>query len=423
MKKFLSTLFIFTWVFQAQAQILPGSTGLLECQIEGSPGDVCEGEEVTLTATFQNPTNYSFFPDRLTFAIVPDDASMRFAGSIPFTIEFWVRVVDNAPTYQNILSKVSNFSGINGYTIGQLDDYIVATMGDGTNVVTVNGNTNVRDNQWHHIAVIFDPNDNLILYVDGTIDAQASLAGLGPINPTEPLSMGSAYAAGQAIGFFSGYMDEVRIWNERRTPAQLQNRRFNHFNPAGVTGLVANFDFNEGGGTQAFDCANGFIATMSAAAWATSAPNLSWTFPITWSDGVSLFTNVFQPLDTTYLFAVIGYCKYICMDSIIVNVIDCAGGISDITKLSLIWVPNAFSPNEDTKNDEWSVRGVNISDYHVTVFNRMGNKVFESENVDKAWNGESPDGTIHEGIYTYVIRYLDNNNERKTKYGTITLMK
>lgn len=422
MKKFLSALVILVFVQPAFSQVLPGQFDLFNCLIEGDPGDVCEGEEVTLSATFQNPTNYSFSPNRLVFATVPDDPRMRFTGQA-FTIEFWVRVVDNAATYQNIVSKISNFTGLNGYTIGYLDDNIVATMGDGTNVVTVNGNTNIRDNQWHHVAVIFDPLNNLILYIDGTIDAQSSLAGLAPINPSEPFSMGSAFAAGQAIGFFGGFIDEVRVWGERRTPAQLQARRFNHFNPAGVASLVAYFDFNEGTDTEAYDCANGFVATLSAPAWATTAPNLSWTFPVTWSDGVSLFTNVFSPRDTTYLFAAIGYCKYLCTDSIQVNVIDCAGGISDITKLSLIWVPNAFTPNNDTKNDIWSVRGVNIFDYHITIFNRMGNKVFESKDIDRPWTGESPDGTIHEGMYTYVIRYLDNNRERQTKYGTITLMR
>jgi gliding motility-associated-like protein len=395
------------------------------CEIEGSQGDICEGEEVVLEATFQNPINYSFFPDRQHFATVADHPLLRFSGQT-FTLEFWIRVVDQAATFQTILAKVTNFTDFNGYAVGYLDNNIVASYGDGTgNVVTIQGNTNIRDNAWHHVAVVFDVLSNMILYVDGSIDAQASILGVNAINPVEPLCVGATFVGGQAISFFEGRIDEIRLWDERRTPAQLQNRRFNHFNPSGVTGLVAYWDFNEGAGDRFGDCGpNGFTGIMSTATgWSTNAPSLSWTIPVRWSDGTGIYTNIFRPTDTTYLMVELGYCKYICVDSIQINVIDCAGGISDITKLSLIWVPNAFTPNDDTKNDEWRVRGNNIFDYHIAIFNRMGNKIYESRDIDKAWDGTSPNGQVHEGIYTYVIRYLDINNERQTKYGTILLMK
>lgn len=95
----------------------------------------------------------------------------------------------------------------------------------------------------------------------------------------------------------------------------------------------------------------------------------------------------------------------------------------------LISVPNVFTPNNDNKNDTWSmnvVNGLEIFDIQTTVYNRWGKKVFESTNINQNWNGHNfYDGDLcSEGTYFYVISYTDGNtNKTKTLQGFLELIR
>ena len=88
---------------------------------------------------------------------------------------------------------------------------------------------------------------------------------------------------------------------------------------------------------------------------------------------------------------------------------------------SKILVPNAFSPNGDGINDTWII--TNLSIYPgatVDVFNRYGQKVFHSENSNKAWDGTYNGKPLPVGTYYYIIDL--KNNEKKTA-GSVTIFK
>ncbi len=395
----------------------------LSANIIGPEEDICLGEEVALTLDFQNPDNWSFQANRAEFGIVPDAPELRF-GTGPFSVEAWVRVFDEANTFQAIVSKVVNFNTLNGYQLGYEGNNIILRVGDGTNEIQITGFTNVNDGQWHHIAATFNRPANAQLFVDGNLDGQQDMSAIGPVNPSEPLSFSGVYVGGNALNLFNGAIDEVRIWNSVRTNAEINNRRFTHFDPSFFPNLIGYWDFNEGTGDVVVDCASGLNGVLSTRlAWGNDVPPLNWTFAITWSNGSTGPTQLLNPTDTFEIYATIGYCKYLSIDTIQVNMIDCADGIRDLSTITSIWIPNAFTPNDDTKNDEFRVLGANIFDYHIIIFNRLGNKVYESKNVDRGWNGENPDGRIIEGVYTYVIRFRDIDGERQERYGYITLMR
>ncbi len=95
----------------------------------------------------------------------------------------------------------------------------------------------------------------------------------------------------------------------------------------------------------------------------------------------------------------------------------------------IISVPNVFTPNNDGKNDTWSmiiVNGLQIFDLQTTIYNRWGKIVFESTNTNQNWNGYNlyEGSPCNSGTYFYVISYTDGNtNETKTLNGFIELMR
>lgn len=82
-----------------------------------------------------------------------------------------------------------------------------------------------------------------------------------------------------------------------------------------------------------------------------------------------------------------------------------------------IFVPTAFAPKG--KNRIWLpvTHFVDKQEYSVTVFNRWGNKVFETNDDTKGWDG----GTSPNDVYVYLIRYKNSRGEYKEQKGTVVL--
>ncbi len=87
-----------------------------------------------------------------------------------------------------------------------------------------------------------------------------------------------------------------------------------------------------------------------------------------------------------------------------------------------IYAPDAFSPNGDTKNDTWELRGINIVKLDVKVFNRWGEYVFNSDSFDIQWNGKAGDNIDYpQGTYVYLIEAATITGEVIKKKGTVSI--
>jgi gliding motility-associated-like protein len=90
-----------------------------------------------------------------------------------------------------------------------------------------------------------------------------------------------------------------------------------------------------------------------------------------------------------------------------------------------IFIPSAFTPNGDGNNDVFQIYGNCIASMKISIFNRWGEKVFESNEINQAWDGFY-NGAIQTGVYTYTLNVefkdgrKDNSNERR---GSITLIR
>ena len=91
--------------------------------------------------------------------------------------------------------------------------------------------------------------------------------------------------------------------------------------------------------------------------------------------------------------------------------------------LPTIYVPNAFTPNYDNLNDGFGVKGIAINEFSIEIYNRWGEKLYQSDDIDEKWIPTYMGNDIQEGIYLYLINYTDFDDNNYRKGGTITLLK
>lgn len=111
-----------------------------------------------------------------------------------------------------------------------------------------------------------------------------------------------------------------------------------------------------------------------------------------------------------------GYCLY--SDSVYIKVI--SGWECDFP---YIYVPNAFSPNNDNQNDILYVRGRTAYTIEFRVFNRWGENVFYSNDISNGWDGTYKGQKLPPDVYDYYLIVQCVNGEKKQLQGNITLLK
>ncbi len=96
----------------------------------------------------------------------------------------------------------------------------------------------------------------------------------------------------------------------------------------------------------------------------------------------------------------------------------------EVDEVVNLWVPNAFSPNSDEKNEYFEVKTQLITEFQIGVYDRWGKLMFESTNVNFRWDGKTPEGTLApEGVYMYVIRGRNFSGFEVEKSGSVTLLR
>ncbi len=89
-----------------------------------------------------------------------------------------------------------------------------------------------------------------------------------------------------------------------------------------------------------------------------------------------------------------------------------------------IYVPNAFSPNDDGINDFFEIYGEGFEILHLKIFNRWGGLVFDGTDNDAKWSGSIKGKKAQAGVYVYLLEYMDSfSNELKMETGNVILLK
>jgi len=88
-----------------------------------------------------------------------------------------------------------------------------------------------------------------------------------------------------------------------------------------------------------------------------------------------------------------------------------------------IFVPSAFTPNNDGRNDILKAIMPGIKQFLTfRIYNRWGEKVFESYNPDYGWDGKSNNKVPQPGVYVWLVQGIDYKGNRIEKKGTVTLI-
>ena len=91
---------------------------------------------------------------------------------------------------------------------------------------------------------------------------------------------------------------------------------------------------------------------------------------------------------------------------------------------SEIHLPNAFSPNGDNKNEVFKPIGIPFPfKYQMEVFNRWGELLFVTNDINVGWDGTYMGNDVTEGIYIYKISLVDYNGKHISKKGNFTLVR
>jgi gliding motility-associated-like protein len=108
--------------------------------------------------------------------------------------------------------------------------------------------------------------------------------------------------------------------------------------------------------------------------------------------------------------------------------IDSASGLIIINELFNLYIPNAFTPNDDGLNDVFQVEGtgINTSNFQLDVYNRWGDTVFSTTDPQQAWTGGANGSSYYcpNGAYTYCISaYSLNSGERFEYRGSVSIIR
>jgi len=196
---------------------------------------------VTATVNTDNALNLDGVDDYVVLDNVGNNTNLSFGGTANFTLEAWV----NRKATGSTASIISKFDG------GVVGNYRLYIHSNGipyfsreASPWSVAGVSALPENEWHHIAGVFD-GSTMKLYIDGVL--VNSVAATGSVVSNVSIVKVFLGAANQSSisNFFKGSLDEIRIWNVARTATQIQNSYLTEL-AGNETGLAAYYNFNQG---------------------------------------------------------------------------------------------------------------------------------------------------------------------------------
>jgi gliding motility-associated-like protein len=108
---------------------------------------------------------------------------------------------------------------------------------------------------------------------------------------------------------------------------------------------------------------------------------------------------------------------------VITQIVTNVNGCSDTARHDIVvypefrfWIPNTFTPDYDNLNDVFKPNVIGVINYSFEIFNRWGEKIFETSSIDVGWNGTYKGVYCCQGIYAWRIRFKNiaklQNEER-----------
>ncbi|MFN4084084.1 MAG: gliding motility-associated C-terminal domain-containing protein [Bacteroidia bacterium] len=103
-----------------------------------------------------------------------------------------------------------------------------------------------------------------------------------------------------------------------------------------------------------------------------------------------------------------------------------ASSLSNVVELfqkPIVYMPNAFTLNNDGLNDTYYWLPVFVKDFNIQIYNRWGEKVFETNNKNQPWNGTYNGKIAPSDVYFYKLFYTGWEGTEKSQSGNFTLIR
>ena len=120
-----------------------------------------------------------------------------------------------------------------------------------------------------------------------------------------------------------------------------------------------------------------------------------------------------------YMVTLIAYTEHNCSDTSAKEI--------RITEEFTLYVPTAFTPDNDDINETFKVKGngIDLDDYHLYIYDRWGQLIFETEDLYGEWDGtfQKSNKKVPNGTYRWVIYGKDFNGKSFTKTGNVSVLR
>ncbi|MFT4602667.1 MAG: gliding motility-associated-like protein [Arenicella sp.] len=90
--------------------------------------------------------------------------------------------------------------------------------------------------------------------------------------------------------------------------------------------------------------------------------------------------------------------------------------------MSVLFVPNAFTPDGDSHNNDFKAIGESIEQFQMTIYNKWGEIIFTANDINQAWDGNNAVGPAQSDVYAYHILY-EAELGPKEQFGHVVLLR
>jgi gliding motility-associated-like protein len=139
-----------------------------------------------------------------------------------------------------------------------------------------------------------------------------------------------------------------------------------------------------------------------------------------WDFGDQTYSNLFEPEHMyqnsgIYYITLDVYNQYGCVDSASTQI--------KINPIFTYYIPNAFTPTDDTKNETFFGKGTGYKTVTMQIFNRWGEKIYEETSLDPSWDGKLNGVDCQIDVYVYQFYVTDIFNETHLYRGRVSLIR
>ena len=236
---------------------------------------------------------------------------------------------------------------------------------------------------WNYLVLNKD-DDKVEMYINNVlVDSDLDFDRDFEFKPTGVLSIGASPCISNFSTRFKGIIDEVRIYDSTLPESEIIAE---NLNPDGIITADQTIFLNE-----SVDIETGNNCTGS----------FNWS-PQSGLDDVLSQNPTASPLETTSYQYTVNYGTCSSLDSIRISVVN-----PEQSNCDELLLPNAFTPNNDRRNDTYGISNSFIIDQLTSfeIFSKWGEKVFSTSSIDTKWDGTYKGEAINPTTLLYRVVY------------------